>query len=159
MSVPTYDAFVLEVRLLGELEAEASGRRLPLPAHPRGPALLAWLALHPGEHPRGPLAELLWPGLAPSNARASLRSAVWSMRRALAPHDRAVLDERTTIGLRCTTDLEAFERCIADGELAAALALCRGELLEGFDGHPWALAARAAHTRRVAELRAELAAR
>ena len=87
-------------------------------------------------------------------------SGVLSARAIAKAHGaHVVLDERTTIGLRCTTDLEAFERCIADGELAAALALCRGELLEGFDGHPWALAARAAHTRRVAELRAELAAR
>ena len=144
---------MLEVRLLGELQVAAGGTTLPLPAHPQGPALLAWLALHPGEHPRGPLAALLWPDVPRANARAALRSAVWSLRRALAPHDRAVLDGRTTVRLRCRTDLQAFEDLAARGDRAAALALCRGELLAGFDEHPWARAARAEHARRVAELR------
>src|SRR3978361_1187203 len=128
---------VVTVRLLGELEARAGGRAVPAPAHPQGPALLAWLALHPGENDRGPLAALLWPDLAPSAARAALRSAVWAVRRALAPPDAAVLDGRPTIGLRCTTDLGQFDAHAAAGETAAALALCRGPLLAGLDEHEW----------------------
>jgi len=145
---------VVTVTLLGELSARAGGRPIPLPAHPQGPALLAWLALHPGEHARGPLAALLWPGLPRANARAALRSAVWAARRALGPHETEVLDGRTTVGLRCATDLAAFDAHLAAGETAAALALCRGRLLEGFDEHPWVLAARAEHEARVARLRA-----
>jgi len=145
---------VVEVRLIGELEAQASGRPVPAPAHPQGPALLGWLALHPGEHPRGPLAALLWPGVPRANARTSLRSAAWALRRALGPDEGEVLNGRETIGLRCTTDLQAFERHLAAGEPEAALALCRGALLAGLEEHDWVLAARAAHDDRVAAARA-----
>ena len=149
----TYDPAVLQVRLLGGLQAQARGRVLPAPAHPQAPVLLAWLALHPGEHPRGPLAALLWPGLPPANARASLRSTAWALRRMLGPDEGEVLDGRETIGLRCATDLQAFERLVRAGEREAALELCRGALLEGLDEHDWVLAARAEHARRVAALR------
>ena len=144
---------VVTVRLLGELEAKAGKAVAPPPAHPQATALLAWLALHPGEHDRGPISALLWPELAPSRARAALRSAVWAVRRALAPADAEVLDGRTTIGLRCTTDLQAFDAFVAAGETASALALCRGPLLAGLDGYEWVLAARAEHEARVATLR------
>jgi DNA-binding SARP family transcriptional activator len=146
------------VSLLGELEARAGERAVPAPAHPQGPALLAWLALHPGEHDRGPLAALLWPERGAPAARAELRRAAWSLRRALAPHDRAVLDGRTTLGLRCTTDVEQFDAYVAAGDGAAALALCRrGPLLAGLEEHEWVLAARAEFARRVAALRAAAA--
>lgn len=149
---------VVTVRLLGDLEAQAGGRVVPAPAHPQGAALLAWLALHPGEHDRGPLAALLWPGLAPSAARTALRRAAWALRRALAPYDTALLDGRTTIGLRCATDLQRFDAYVAAGDAAAALALCRGPLLAGMDEHAWVLAARGEHAERVAALRAPSAA-
>lgn len=144
---------MLEVRLLGELEAQARGVVLPAPAHPQGRALLGWLALHPGEHERGPIAELLWPDLPRANARNELRSAAWAIRRMLGPDERLVLDGRTTLGLRCDTDRQAFERLAAAGDTAAALALCRGELLADVgDEHGWVLAARAEHAALVAEL-------
>jgi len=150
----TIVVMVVTVRLLGELAAQAGDAVVPPPAHPQGSALLAWLALHPGEHDRGPLAALLWPELAPSGARAALRSAVWAVRRALAPCDGEVLDGRTTIGLRCATDLQAFDAFVAAGDTASALALCRGPLLHGLEDHAWVLAARAEHVARVAALRA-----
>ena len=145
---------MVQVTLLGGLRAEARGRVLPPPAHPQGAALLAWLALHPGEHPRGPLAALLFPGVSQADARASLRSAAWAVRRMLGPDEREVLDGRETIGLRCTTDLQEFERLVAAGDPASALALCRGALLDGLGDHDWVLAARAEHEQRVRDARA-----
>jgi DNA-binding SARP family transcriptional activator len=142
---------IVRVRLLGGLCAEVRGAPVALPGHPQGPALLAWLALHPGEHPRGPLAALLWPQLAPSNARRALREAVWSVRRSFGPLEGAVLDRRDTVELRCETDLAAFERALDAGEQAQALALCGGALLAGagLDAHEWVLTARAEHERRI----------
>lgn len=149
---------MLRVTLLGGLRAEVRGRALPPPAHPQAAALLAWLALHPGEHPRGPLAALLFPGVPQANARASLRSAAWAVRRMLGPDEREVLDGRETIGLRCTTDLQELERLAGD-DPAAALGLCRGTLLDGLGEHDWVLAGRAEHAQRVQALRARCAAR
>lgn len=151
---------MLQVRLLGTLEGRVRGRALPPPAHPQGAALLAWLALHPGEHERGPIAALLWPGLPRANARTALRSAAWSLRRMLGPDEELVISGRHTIGLRCSTDLQEFERLAAAGELAAALALCRGELLSDLGQDlGWVLAARAEHAERVEALRAQLRSR
>jgi DNA-binding SARP family transcriptional activator len=139
------------VRLLGGLCAEVRGAPVALPDHPQGPALLAWLALHPGEHPRGPLAALLWPQLAPSNARRRLREAVWSVRRSFGPLESALLDRRDTVGLRCETDLAAFEAALDAGDTGRALALGRGALLAGagLDAYDWVLTARAEHERRI----------
>ena len=156
VALRTIVVMVVTVSLLGELEAQAGGRVAPPPAHPQGRALLAWLALHPGEHDRGPLAALLWPVRGASDARAELRRAVWAVRRALAPCDGEVLDGRTTVGLRCATDLQAFAAFAAAGEVAEALALCRGPLLAGLDEHAWVLAARAEHAVRVAALREQV---
>ena len=133
------------------------GKLVPPPAHPLGPLLLAWLALHPGDHSRGEVAALLSPGIAESNARAALRRAAWAVRRALGPCERELRDDRTTIGLRCTTDLHAFEARLAAGDVEAALALCRGALLDGLDEQAWVLAAREHHAARVAAARAQLA--
>ena len=74
---------MLRVRLLGELEAVAGGRPIDPPASSRARALLAWLAMHPGEHARGAVAARFWPDVLDSSARASLRSSAWALRRAL----------------------------------------------------------------------------
>ena len=66
---------MLRVRLLGPLEADVAGRSVEQPASSRAWELLAWLALHPGEHPRGALAARFWPDVLDASARASLRSA------------------------------------------------------------------------------------
>lgn len=150
---------MLQVRLLGGIQAEARGRLLPPPAHPQGAALLAWLALHPGEHRRGSISALLWPGVPTANARASLRSASWALRRMLGPDEGLVLDGSETIGLVCRTDLQEFERLAGAGDPARALALGRGELLAGLEQYDWVLAARAEHAARVEAVRAQLTTR
>src|SRR6478735_967649 len=98
---------MLQVRLLGELQAEVGGRTVVPPASRRAWSLLAWLALHPGEHPRGAVAARFWPDVLDSSARASLRSAAWALRRALGADDTLIAG-RDRIGLRCGTDLAAF---------------------------------------------------
>ena len=112
---------MVRVRLLGELEVEAGGKRIEPPASRRAWSLLAWLALHPGEHPRSAVAAAFWPDVLDSSARASLRSAAWVLRRALGPAaEGALTGGRDRIGLRCETDLARFEAAVAAGELEAA---------------------------------------
>src|SRR6478735_4745946 len=147
---------MLQVRLLGELQADVDGRRVVAPASRRAWALLAWLALHPGEHPRGAVAAQFWPDVLDSSARASLRSAAWSLRRALGEDD-ALIAGRDRIGLRCETDLAAFDAHCAVGELEEAVALHRGPLLADLD-EDWVLEARDEHAERLGAALARLAA-
>ena len=142
---------MLEVRLLGELEAQARGSVLPPPAHPQGPELLAWLALHPGEQERGPIAALLWPGLPRANARSELRSAAWALRRMLGPDEGLVLDGRDTIGLRCTHRPAGVRAPRGRRRRRGARSRCAAASCwpASADEHGWVLAARAEHAARV----------
>src|SRR3954447_26035986 len=121
---------MLRVSLLGELQAEVEDRPVTAPASRRAWSLLGWLALHPGEHPRGAVAATFWPDVLDASARGSLRNAMWALRRALGPEgEDALVAGRDRIGLRCETDLAAFEALLAAGELEAAVELCLGPLL------------------------------
>jgi DNA-binding SARP family transcriptional activator len=146
---------MLHVRLLGELRAEVDGRPVVPPASRRAWSLLAWLALHPGEHPRGTVAARFWPDVLDSSARASLRSAAWALRRALGD-DEALIAGRDRIGLRCETDLATFGAHCAAGELEEAVALHRGPLLADLD-EDWVLEARDEHAERLGAALARLA--
>src|SRR3954462_5118280 len=136
---------MLHVRLLGELQAELDGRPVVAPTSRRAGALLGWLALHPGEHPRGAVAARFWPEVLDTSARASLRSAAWALRKALGSADEgALLATRDRVGLRCRTDLQEFDALLDAGALEAAVALCRGPLLADLD-EDWVLEAREEH--------------
>ena len=148
---------MLYVRLLGELQAEVDGRSVLPPPSRRAWTLLAWLALHPGEHPRGAVAARFWPDVLDTSARASLRSAVWALRRALGEDTDALSAGRDRIGLRCETDLARFDAHVAAGELEPAVTLCRGPLLADLDDD-WVLEARDEHAERLGGALARLAA-
>ena len=92
-----------------------------------------------------------------ASARQSVRSALWSLRRALGEHAETVLDtSRNRIGLReVAVDLWRFDDLVADGRLDDALALQQGPLLTGLDDE-WALIARDAHRDRAIGLLAGL---
>jgi DNA-binding SARP family transcriptional activator len=139
---------MLQVRLLGGVAAERDGEQLSLP-RPAG-RLLAFLALRPGPHDREAVATRLWPGSDGQAARASLRTAVWALRKAVG--EAALSASRTAVGLRpeaVTVDLADGRQRAAAGDAAAAAVLCGRELLPGY-AEDWAEAARR-------QLRAELA--
>jgi len=46
-------------------------------------AVLAWLLMHPGLHPREAVAARFWPNVLDTSARGSLRSALWVVRASL----------------------------------------------------------------------------
>ena len=128
------------MRLLGKVAAERDGEQLSLP--PPAGRLLAFLALRPGPHHREAVAAQLWPGSAGQAARASLRTAVWALRKVAG--DGALIASRTTVGLRpdaITVDLADGWLRTAAGDAAAAAGLCHGELLPGY-AEDWAEAAR-----------------
>src|SRR5437764_10797039 len=91
---------MLRVGLLGDMAVEVDGSSVRPPESARARALLAWLALNPGMHARTQLAARFWPDVLDSSARASLRSAIWSLRRALGEAgDRHLVATRDRVGL------------------------------------------------------------
>ena len=144
---------MVRVRLLGSLAIEVDGQPVEPPASRRAQALLGWLALNPGMHARGLVAGRFWPDVLDTSARQSLRSAVWSLRRALGSEGECVLRAlREEIGLNgVTTDLREWDDLVAAGRLEEAVALERGDLLAGLDDD-WVHEAREEHRARVAQV-------
>ena len=126
---------VVHTCLLGTLEVYREGSKLTLPHGNRLRALLAWLASYPGPHPRARLAGRFWPEVPDSSARASLRSAVWTLRGRWpvlgVPGGRPGV-RRPAGGLRAV-DVREFSELAAAGRLREAVSLCRGELLPELD--------------------------
>ena len=150
----------LQVRLLGELEADFDGNAVTLPTSRRACALLAWLALRPGPHSRSRLAALLWPDVLDASARASLRSALWALRAAFGPTASEYLhagrDHVELGGGGLAVDVRELGRLLAAGCPREAVALHRGDLLAQFDAD-WVLDARDEHRDRLCGAYAALA--
>jgi DNA-binding SARP family transcriptional activator/tetratricopeptide (TPR) repeat protein len=150
---------VLAVRVLGALDIELDGANVASPASQRPWAVFAFLALAPRPVSRAELASRFWPDVLDASARASLRSALWTLRRALGD---CLVVSRDRVGLADAPmlwiDVREFERLATEGELEQALAMCRGELLEGLEDE-WALSARQRHRERVIELLEQTARR
>jgi DNA-binding SARP family transcriptional activator len=148
---------MLRVRLLGELAVEADGREVVLTGSWRARSLLAWLALHPGAHLRGELAARFWPDVLDTSARASLRNALWALRRELGPASGALLATRERVGLQgAWTDVGEFERLANADSLQDAVALWSGDPLAGLDDD-WAYEARDELNRRLSGVLERLA--
>lgn len=148
---------MLSVRLLGRMEVKLNGATIASQPSQRPWVLLASLALGAGSVSRSELAARFWPDVLEQSARASLRSALWALRRELGEW---VLVDGDRVGLRgdgeLWVDVREFERLASAHECEQALALCRGELLEGLEDG-WALMARGRHRERVVELLEQLA--
>jgi DNA-binding SARP family transcriptional activator len=143
---------MIEVLVLGGLAARVDGAPVALPADARARELLAWLALHPGRHPRAALAGRLRPDVLDESARKSLRDAVYELRRVLGRE--ALEATRDAVGLApaVVVDLHVQRAAAAAGDLAAGVD--GGVLLDGLDAD-WVVAEREAH---AAEIGARLAA-
>jgi DNA-binding SARP family transcriptional activator len=154
-------SLVLRIRLFGGLTVECDGERLAAPSARRAWSLLAYLALSPGPHPRGEIAARFWPDVLDSSARASLRSAVWSLRRTLGAHADRLCVDRNDVGLdraELWVDAVAFRELLDAGRAREAVELCAGELLAGFE-EEWALIARDEHRQLLLDALERLAAR
>jgi DNA-binding SARP family transcriptional activator len=157
----------LTLTLLGGFEGRLdAGRPLLLSAR-KAWALLAYLAVPPGQaHPRDKLAALLWGGVPESQARASLRQALLTLRRALREAAPLLRMEGEGVSLAASgveVDAVRFEQALgpeAQLPLESAVELYRGDLLAGLavDEPPfeeWLVA----HRERLRELALEGLAR
>src|ERR1700722_4802156 len=146
-----FDA-VLRVRLLGGLGVDLNGTVIDSPVSQRPWAVFAYVALAGRPVTRSELANRFWPDVLDQSARASLRSALWAIRRVLG--DALSVDaERVALG-QSWVDIAKLER-LAAAAPEPALELCRGELLEGLEDD-WAALARDRHRERVIGLLEEL---
>jgi DNA-binding SARP family transcriptional activator len=130
----------LQLVLLGGFQARAAGQEIDIPGR-KERALLAFLAMPSGEpRSRDKLAGLLWSDRADSQARDSLKQAIFKLRKALdgvqpgplfADRDSLRLDQAGV-----AVDVAEFERLIGEGSIESlnrATALYRGDLLDGLD--------------------------
>jgi DNA-binding SARP family transcriptional activator len=96
-------------------------------------ALLAYLAVSEQPQRRATLAALLWPDTDEQKARGALRRTLSVLRSALG--DRWLDADGETIELQrvgVRVDVADFRRALRDGRLADAVALYRGDFMQGF---------------------------
>ncbi|MGD8793069.1 MAG: BTAD domain-containing putative transcriptional regulator [Anaerolineae bacterium] len=139
----------LRLYLLGPCRLERDGQPLAFDTR-KNMALVAYLAMTGQSHSREALITLLWPELEPSRARAGLRRNLSTLKKALGGVGLVV--DRQTVGLDPDAglwlDVVQFRRLLGAWEahghpedrvcpqclavLAEAVALCRGDFMEGF---------------------------
>ena len=147
---------LLRLAVLGPPEAVHDGTRLTF-ALRKAQALLLYLAVEQGMHPRSKLAAFLWPDSAPHDARTALRNALALLRTLLAdasasphshllsPRDLLGMDSQAPLELDLAVVQEAYraaqrhstlpaesQRAALVAKFQQALALVRGPFLDGF---------------------------
>jgi len=162
----------LTLRVLGPPEAHHGGRPLVFSTR-KTLALLIYLAMERGLHPRDKLVSLLWPASEAKQGRASLRRALAYLRETLNESDGLhLIVEGDALGFDSESevdlDLHALEAASAAvrrlagpaqasllSELQAAARLYRADFLDGFslpdapDFDEWASVQREACHRRM----------
>src|SRR2546421_8053436 len=149
---------LLRLAVLGPPEVYHDGRRLTF-ALRKAQALLLYLAVEGGLHPRSQLAALLWPDSEPQGARTALRNAITMQRRWRADRDPSArapshllrqqellgLDPQAPLALDLEVVQQAYQqaqrhstlpsqeqRAALVSQVQHALTLVRGPFLEGF---------------------------
>jgi predicted ATPase/DNA-binding SARP family transcriptional activator/Tfp pilus assembly protein PilF len=121
----------LHLHLFGPPRIVLDGAESALPLERRH-QLLVLLALRRGWVGRAELAALFWPELDGKLAFANLRKTLFRLQA--QPWGAAVEVQGSALRLAdAQTDVAAFDAAVAEGRIDAALALCRGDLLEGYD--------------------------
>ncbi|MEA2238474.1 MAG: hypothetical protein QOC81_3198 [Thermoanaerobaculia bacterium] len=131
----------LRLELLGDFLIRAADGSLAAIGAKKSQALLAYLAIKPGQHvSREKLAGLLWSSTGPDQARQSLRQTLSTVRKELsqiAPKQKTLIEEGDLLSLdpSVTCDVAEMEALIATGSesgLSAAIDLYHGDFLDGF---------------------------
>jgi len=142
----------LRLHFLGTLDIRYDDQPLPKPPTLKSQSLLAYLILHRHRpQPRERLIGLFWGERPERKARHSLSTALWHIRRSL-PHEELILSDPHTAQFDPQRDLwldvEEFERQVTGhrvtsdeddsllityySSLQRAVALYRGDFLDGF---------------------------
>ncbi|MEA2417587.1 MAG: hypothetical protein QOI58_4244 [Thermoanaerobaculia bacterium] len=131
----------MRLELLGDLLIRSGDGSLVTIGSKKSQALLAYLAIKPGQHvSREKLAGLLWSSTGPDQARQSLRQTLSSVRKDLshiAPDHKLLVEESDLLSLdrSVSCDVAEMESLIAAGTeeaLKSAIDLYRGDFLDGF---------------------------
>jgi DNA-binding SARP family transcriptional activator len=127
----------LEISLLGPPRVCRAGAPVAFETR-KATALLAHLALAPGPRSREALCSLLWPEQDPEHARGALRRTLSALRKAVGEEwiDTAAGSVALRDGGGLDVDVRRFRALASPDatpeELASAVEVFRGELLEGF---------------------------
>src|SRR5215212_10271535 len=127
----------LEISLIGPPRVARDGRPVSFDTR-KAMALLAHLALAERPRSRDALCELLWPGRDPEHARGALRRTLSALRKAIGEEwvDAAADSVALRDGPGLELDVRRFRSLASEAasptDLAAAVELFQGELLEGF---------------------------
>jgi DNA-binding SARP family transcriptional activator/predicted ATPase len=127
----------VEISLLGPPRVRRAGQPVTFDTR-KATALLAHLALAERPRSRESLCTLLWPGQDLEHARGALRRTLSALRKSVG--EEWIDSAADSVALRSAAgldvDVHRFRSLARDGasieELAAAVELFRGELLEGF---------------------------
>src|SRR5437764_9747530 len=121
---------LLRLAILGPPEVFHNESRLSF-ALRKAQALLLYLAVEGGLHPRSKLAALLWPDSEPQDARRALRNALVLLRRLLADGDPSapahghLLSEQELLGLdpqaQQALDLEVVQQAYHQAQQLSTL--------------------------------------
>ena len=117
--------------ILGPLEVHAAGGPVAMTARQR--AIVAVLLLRRGTPTSAErLVDELWGDAAPATAIKSVQVRIAELRRVLPP-GTLMSGPRGYLLAPLDVDADRFEALLADGDPGAALALWRGEVLDGID--------------------------
>ncbi|MDG6105110.1 hypothetical protein Daura_33500 [Dactylosporangium aurantiacum] len=122
----------LTVHVLGRADLALGGHPLTDLASVKASALLIYLSVTGTAHPRSALAGLLWSDLPEATARANLRLVLTKLRRVVPDH-LDVTRQRVAVTGVWVDAVEVARAVTAPGLDDAAVRLCRGEFLHGFD--------------------------
>jgi DNA-binding SARP family transcriptional activator len=132
-AAPTKPSQPVEVRLLHGFEVRAGGGRVDLP--PTAQRLLAFLALQRRPLQRTYVAGALWTGATETRSLASLRSALWKLRRppfALVTSRGTVLQLPSDLDVDVEALVRLARRALEDGKACGEVeieSLLDGDLL------------------------------
>jgi DNA-binding SARP family transcriptional activator/tetratricopeptide (TPR) repeat protein len=157
---------MLHARLFGPLRIGVDNDAAPDVTGLKPRAVLAWLLMHPGLHPRESVAAYFWPDVLDTSARGSLRSALWVVRATLEAVGGAeyLVGDRERVGIDPgrprQVDLEEVVRLSGADDpdsLEQAFGLMAAPLLADLTDD-WVLEARDEYRMLAAELARRIAA-